>query len=201
VCADTARRREALEQVIGGVVHAVTGEEDLRVPPPALVSWDDLLNESGLASRFQHLLALDPPLDRNAVEVLASAPAPDAGLIHLAWGPVEIDYALAVARSELDLRPAVTAIYRSLRKLGEGSLEEVLEDGELGVRSPRACGRAVRVLIELSLIELSRRMGTHWCRLLEVERTELEWSQTFRECATRLASATAYLEGSPARAA
>ena len=79
---------------------------------------------------------VDP--DRGAVDDESAVSQPDAGLIHLAWGPVEVDFALAVARSELDLRALVTVLYRSLRELGEGTLEQLLEMAEPRPLSPRA---------------------------------------------------------------
>jgi single-stranded-DNA-specific exonuclease len=189
VCADSTRRREGLEQVIGGI------------GPAAFGSWDDLLEEPELARPFGHLVALDPPIYPAAVEALAGSPAPEDGLIHLAWGPAEVDFALAVARSELELRPIVTVVYRALHDLGEGLLADVLEATETRPRSPRAAGRALRVLVELGIAAVERRGATALCRVLPAERTELDRSATYRACRARMEAAEARLRSAPARAA
>jgi single-stranded-DNA-specific exonuclease len=197
VCADAARRRAGLELVVGGIVRAVSGPAAPECP--ALVSWDDLLAEPALASPYRHLLALDPPLAAGSVEALAASPA-DGGeaFVHLAWGEAEIEFALALARAELDLRPAVTAVYRALRELGTDSLEEALR--ATGAR-PRACARALRVLEELGLAELQRSPGRVAYRLLVSDRTELDRSSTYRLCQSRLHEAQSRLPRAASRAA
>ncbi|HKP89159.1 MAG TPA: single-stranded-DNA-specific exonuclease RecJ [Thermoleophilaceae bacterium] len=196
VCADVARRRPGLELVIGGIVRAVATEEELACP--ALVSWDDLVADPALAGDHRHLLALDPPLDPGAVEAVAAAPAAPGALLHLAWGPAETEFALGVARAELDLRPAVTTVYRALRDAADQRLLPHLAG--LGL-PPRAAARAVLVLVELGLVELRGSDGERTFELLRAERTELERSETYRACAARLAAVERDLGAEPARAA
>jgi len=197
VCADAARRRAGLELVVGGIVRAVSGPA--APESPALVSWDDLLADPALASACRHLVALDPPLAAGSVDALAAVPA-DGGeaFVHLAWGEAEIEFTLALARAELDLRPVVTAVYRSLRELGAGSLEDALL--ATGAR-PRACARALRVLEELGLAELDRSAGRVACRLLESDRTELDRSQIYTQCQSRLHEVQSRLLRAASRAA
>jgi hypothetical protein len=195
VCADVARRRAGLELVVGGVVRAVSGG-DAAAECPALVSWDELLAEPELVRSASHLIALDPPIVTEAVKVAAAAPA--GGLVHLAWGEPEADFALAAARAELDLRPVVTALYRALREHEGGPLEPALLATGAG---PRACARAVRVLTDLGLAELERSGGELTCRLLPVRRADLEQSETYRHCQERLRHAEARLASALPRAA
>jgi single-stranded-DNA-specific exonuclease len=196
VCADVERRRAGLELVVGGIARAVAGEDATECA--ALVCWDDLLADPALARPYRHLLALDPPLEGGAVEAVAAAPAEGEALVHLAWGDAEIEFTLALARAELDLRPVVTALYRALREVGEGPLEDALRS--TGAR-PRACARGVRVLVEIGLAELDRSAGEPSCRLLDAERTELDRSDTYRRCQARLRDAEARLARTRSRAA
>ncbi|MDQ3936670.1 MAG: single-stranded-DNA-specific exonuclease RecJ, partial [Actinomycetota bacterium] len=137
VCADVERRRPGLEEVVAGIARAVADREGDRCP--ALVSWDQLATDPDLASGFAHLVALDPPLAARGIEQLASAPGPEGAFAHLAWGAAESGFALAVARRDLDLRPALTALYRDLRDAGPCAgrqLEGILRGEGSRRRSP-----------------------------------------------------------------
>ncbi|HEX8066641.1 MAG TPA: single-stranded-DNA-specific exonuclease RecJ [Thermoleophilaceae bacterium] len=229
VCADAERRRAGLEEVVAGVARAVTGADgeercpgllawdDLAEDPSLarpfthLVALDPPLTEDGEA-----LLAAAPapePAEPRGSAADAAAPAPEpaeprgaaapaaapAGFAHLAWGPAEVELALALARRDLDLRPVLAAVYRDLRAAGPCRGERLLAvlRGD-PPRSAAACGRAVRVLCELGLAELDSAGPA--ARALDAPRTELDRSPTYRACAARLAAATAYL-AAPARAA
>jgi hypothetical protein len=198
VCADVARRRPGLESVVGGIVRAVAGE--VEVACPALVSWEHLAADPALGGEYRHLLALDPPLEADGVDRVAAAPAEPGALLHLAWGPAEAEFALAVARAELDLRPAVTSVYRALRDASAhpAALEPVL--APLGL-APQVAARAVRVLVELGLVELTGAPGAPTFALLPAARTDLERSPTFSACAARLAAAERELDATSPRAA
>ena len=97
VCADVARRRAGLEQLVAGM--APGGCLDA-------VSLEALARRPALAAGYTHLVALDPPPAAGGRELLAAAPA--SGFVHLAWGAPEAEFALAVWRAGLDLRPALT---------------------------------------------------------------------------------------------
>jgi hypothetical protein len=99
----------------------------------------------------------------------AALAAPGPGYVHLAWGAPEVEFARAIARSRLDLRPALTALYRALRGAG-GSLPAA----ELHP-APITAARMVRVLTELGLARYSG--GT--CTLVERRRVQLERSPTY----------------------
>ena len=201
VCADVERRRRGLEEVVAGIVSAV-GDENVECP--ALVSWDLLAAEPQVASEFKHLIALDPPGAPSARDLLAAAPSPADGFAHLAWSAAEAEFALGIARRDLDLRPTVTAVYRALRDAGPCAgrqLETVLRGTGTHPRPAVLAARAVQVLTELGLVAFEpAAAGGYSARLLDAGRTELERSATFRACTERLADATAYISGEAAQA-
>ncbi|MEA2481126.1 MAG: single-stranded-DNA-specific exonuclease [Thermoleophilaceae bacterium] len=180
VCADVARRRDGLERTIAGL-----GGDD----PLPETSWDALAAEPSIASDFVHLVALDPPLAAAGEDLLAAAPGD--GFAHLAWGAAESEFALAVARAGLDLRPALVVLYRALRDrpAAGADLEEVLR-GDDGRRTPQVAARLVRVLSELGLVAYERDgAGRPACRVLDAPRTALERSAAYRAYMARLAEA------------
>jgi len=171
--ADVERRRRGLETVVAG----------LAQQGMAVASWSTLAVEPSLAADFDHLVALDPPPEGVADPLLRSGPQ-----AHLAWGPAEAEFALQVWRAELDLRPALTDAYRAIRELppeaGPPDLERALRGIGRYPRSPECCARVIRVLSELRLIEFLADGPT--CAVLDVARTDLELSPTYRACRKRL---------------
>jgi single-stranded-DNA-specific exonuclease len=200
VCADSARRRPVLDRIVAGVVRAVNGGGEGECP--GLVSWAALAEDPALGAGFDHLVALDPPRSPAGERLLASAPG--GGFAHLAWGPAEVEFALALAHRDLDLRPAAAAIYRDLRAAGPSAgaaLTALLRGDAERPRSPVACARALRVLAEVGLIAFEPSASGHSARVLDAERTDLARSPAYRAAAAELATATAYLAAAPARAA
>jgi single-stranded-DNA-specific exonuclease len=173
--ADVERRRRGLEQIVAG----------LAPDGMAVASWAAIEADPGLAAGRDHLVALDPPPGGIADPLLRRG-----ARAHMAWGPAEAEFALQVWRAELDLRPALTSLYRSLRRLppdaGAAALQEALEGSGRYPRGPIACARLIGVLTELALIEL--RLDPPACRLLEAERANLDSSPAYRACAERLAA-------------
>jgi single-stranded-DNA-specific exonuclease len=177
VCADVARRRGVLEEVLG-----------TRVAP--VISWTSLAAQPSLAEPFAHVVALDPPLGPAGEALLAAVPG--VGFAHLAWGEPEVAFALALARAELELRPSLTAVYRALRETGGASEEElrlVLEGEGRYPRSPALCGRLLRVLVELGLATYSGRR----CSLVSGVRADLESAPTYKRSQQQLREARVYL--------
>jgi single-stranded-DNA-specific exonuclease len=190
VAADTARRRDALAALLGGL-------SDGHL---ALVSWEAFLRDPSLAAGWPQLVALDPSATPRGEALLAAAPAADGhAFAHLAWGPAESEFALAAARAGLDLRPALVATYRSLRDT-EAAGAEVLAAALRGdgrhSRPPEVCGRLLRVLTELGLVAYTPLAGggPEW-QLLESGRTDLGRSPAYRAYAERLAGAESCLGG------
>jgi single-stranded-DNA-specific exonuclease len=191
VCADAARRRPAMEELIAGISAQVGDGERSE---PGLVEWDTLVRRPELAAPYEHALALDPPAGAWGQDLLRGLPA-DAGpaYAHLAWGTSEVDFAVAVARARLDLRDEIADLYRLLRAAGPltgDALERALRGDGSHSRPAHVAARLVRVLLELDLAELDS--GT--LRLAEPRRTVLERSETFRVYGDRLAEALGWLE-------
>jgi single-stranded-DNA-specific exonuclease len=188
--ADVARRRASLESLVAGLA-----PEGLEV-----VSWTALAAAPALAAAHDHLLALDPPPGGASDPLLRAAPAS-----HMAWGPAEVEFARAVARAELELRPALVDAWRALRALppeaSQQDVERALRGDGRYPRTPECCGRLVRVLGELGLAEL---VDGPSVRVLEAERTDLERSPaflTYRERAAVIDRALAGEVPRPAAAA
>ncbi len=172
--ADVARRRASLEQLVAGLA----GE------PLAVASWNALTRAPGIAADFDHLVAFDPPPAGTADPLLGGPARP-----HLAWGPTESEFALAVWRAELDLRPVLTDAYRALRGLDDGAgadeLERVLCGSGRYPRTPECCARVLRVLQELELVQVAADVPS--VTVLDAPRTELERSAAYRAYRERLA--------------
>ena len=171
--AHVARRRAGLEANVAGLARGAM----------PVVAWGELAARPALAAGFDHLVALDPPPGGRADPLLGAAPR-----AHLAWGPAEAEFALAVAGAELDLRPALADAYRAMRALPDPHAPDALEAALRGAgrypRTPSACARLVTVLSELKLIELD--LESRSCRVLDAGRTDLERSAGYREARARL---------------
>jgi single-stranded-DNA-specific exonuclease len=196
VCADVSRRRGALEALVAGITARVKSAACGQL---ALASWDELALEPAIASPYKHVVALDPPVWPGGATLLAAAPGD--GFAHLAWGPAEVEFALNVARSTLDMRAELVALYKDLRGApayaGE-ALEHALRGRAIHPRTPLHAARLVKVLAEVGLVELAP--GPE-LRLLDAHRTELERSPTYMDALERYAMARAYLERALTRAA
>lgn len=173
--ADVERRRTGLEQIVAGLAR-----EGM-----AVAAWSAIDADPLLAAAHDHLVALDPPPGGVADPALRTGPR-----AHMAWGPAEAEFALNVWRAELDLRPALTSVYRALRDLpadaDPAALQAALQGSGRYPRSAIACTRLIDVLSELGLIDFTAQPPA--CRVLERQRTDLTHSATYRACAQRLAA-------------
>jgi single-stranded-DNA-specific exonuclease len=117
------------------------------------------------------------------------------GFVHLAWGEPEVEFALAHAGAELDLRPALAELYRGLRAAdgsAEGAqLEALLAGNGTHPRSPAMAARLLTVLRELELASYDAGR----CTLVGADRVELERSATYAACQEQLEGARRYLAG------
>jgi single-stranded-DNA-specific exonuclease len=181
-CADTARRRRHLEGRLGGF---------------ALVSWQALERDPGLAAGFAHLVALDPPACARHEELLHSGPP--GRLTHLVYGPDELRLTVNVIEHDFNLRDPLAAVYRALRDAPGEGLERALRGPGSPPRSAAQAGRLLRVLVELGLAELDREART--VRVPPARRTELERSAAYRAYAARLEEGRRWLTSESARAA
>ena len=207
VCADVPRRRAGLEKLIAGK----TGIRGVADTPLAVCAWPALVRDPGIAAEFSHVVAVDPPIHADGESALAALPGGEAaaagsaagaaatgsaaaerGFAHMAWGAPEVDFARAVARASLDLRPSLIGLYRTLRErpVAGADLERVLHGDGVHPRTPELAARLVRVLRELGLVAYERDGAGHpACRVLDAPRTALEKSAAYRAYAARLAEA------------
>ncbi|CAN5746209.1 hypothetical protein BH24ACT25_BH24ACT25_01460 [soil metagenome] len=204
VCADVDRRRATLERLVAGLARCAFDAGRAEAGAPAdralpVASWTALVEDPALAGRFRHLVALDPPSAPADLEAaVAAAPVEAPAFAHLAWGPVEVEFALGVVRAGLDLRGALVDAYRRLRDGGPAADEDLRAllggDGS-HPRQGAVCGRVLRVLTELGLARYESRS----CRALAGPRTSLERSAAHRAYMRRLAECERYLAGEAAR--
>ena len=204
VCADTARRRAAVEALVGGLASALGGEWG-AASRLALVSWTALECDPGLARPFGHIVALDPPESERAESLLGGAPSCEPGArAHACWGASEIEFAERAAAARFDLRPALAQLFRTLRasgRLAGDELERVLYGEGPHPREAETCARLVRILDEVGLATYTGRAegGPVWT-LSGSERTDLERSPAYLASLARLEGVRRYLRGPASRA-
>ena len=174
ICADARARRRHLEGRVGGF---------------ALCSWTALERDRSLAEPYRHLVALDPPA--TAAQAAALDGAGDRA--HLLWGEAERAFAMAALEAGWDLRPHAATLYRALR--AGASLPDVLAAAAL----PAAAGRALRVLVEVGLVELDRAALT--TRPREGQHADLGASASQRAALARLGEGRVRLAAAAARTA
>ncbi|MGK2938412.1 MAG: DHHA1 domain-containing protein, partial [Solirubrobacteraceae bacterium] len=207
------RRGGSIAGVLGALVHsgdrvlAVVSDAELRerhlgplLGGFSVCSHDALMADPGLADGIVHVVVIDPPATpghRATLEALTVRQ-----MVHLAWGPAELTFALRIHEREYDLRAPLTALYRDLRALDGAAgeeLEAALRGDPQAPRSPQVTGRAVRVLTELGLVSLD--LETRTLRVPPAQRTELERSAAFRAYSQQLEDGRAFLSSATAVAA
>jgi single-stranded-DNA-specific exonuclease len=162
LCSDVGRRLEGLRERVGGF---------------SLASYHALELAPGLAARFEHLVALDPPACAAQDVLLRSG----LGFTHLAWGEAELRFAKQMHEFEYGLRSSLVALYRNLRLRRQavgGELERLLRGDAPPGRPARLAGRLVRVLRELELVSLDRDLPA--LALADGVPTALERSPAYR---------------------
>lgn len=157
VCADARARKAALEGRLGGF---------------AITSYASLQRDPEIARPYPHLVALDPPTEA-AHEALLDGGALGR-MTHLSWGEPELAFAVHVHERDLDLRPALRALYPALRERHEAALADA---------HPLAAGRCLRVLSELGLLTVHDGAITVPS---PTQRTDLERSPSFLAYQERL---------------
>jgi single-stranded-DNA-specific exonuclease len=160
VSADARRRAAHLRGRLGGF---------------ALVSWDVLEVAPAIASRFVHVVALDPP------GAAAQAALVD-GRFTRAWGEPEVTFAALAHASAWDVRAAAGAVYRALR----GGMSTAAAIG--ATTGPAVAGRALRVLADVGLVVIGPGADV---AITAGGPTELERSAAFRAFELRRAEVAA----------
>ncbi len=184
VVADAALRARQLASIVGG----------LRLCSHAALRADPRLADGA------HVVVIDPPATpAAAVDLLAG----EAGrTVHLAWGRDELEWTAQLHEREHGLRVTLSEIYRAIRALetAEGeALEAALRGDPRAPRSAAAAGSALRVLVELGLVDLDRE--TRRITVPAAQRTSLDESAWYRSEQVILDEGRRWLTRSTAQAA
>jgi len=213
VCADASRRAAlangatGLARFNGGAAriacHRCGGEAVLGLAGRAggglaLTDYEALGRGAGLASRFEHVVLIDPPRgagDEARVALPLTGTAP--GFLHPLWAPAEVEFSRAVVDEQLASRAAVARVFRALREAGEASgaeLRKALAAGGAHPLGPESAARCFRVLTELGLVAGEPRNGAGVVGVVSSEGTDLERSPAFRAYRADHSEAEAFLE-------
>ncbi len=209
VCADSARRRELAALARFGSGSAGTRcercggtlTEGLRTP--AVADYSVLERTPSLAAEYEHVVLLDPPTSASHERLVArpvdgwSDRAGHPGYMHEAWGQGELSQALTALEEQLARRPALIAVFRNLREVGEASgesLREALAGAGARERGPETAARCFRVLTELGLVEGDPDGGHGEVGVVSSGRTDLERSAAFRAYSAQYEEGRRYLE-------
>ncbi len=199
LCSDSLRRRELVERAarparFGGGELAIVSP---RMPDEAiaaaearvlvagagvvLADWASLARNPALASRFAHVVVIDPPPFAHLLRLSRLG----CGYLHRVDGDAEREFALRVHADEWPSRSSLADLYRALGAAGTGPIgldalrRIICGDGRTHPRSAECSARMVRVLSEL---DLARWGGSGPNRALSVVSstgTDLERSPAF----------------------
>jgi single-stranded-DNA-specific exonuclease len=152
-----------------------------------------------VAEHFEHVVLVDPPPSAGAGH-RATRPwtaEGETGFLHPLWTEAEVAFSLAALDEQTASRGSVAALFRALREAGETggeALEAALRGGGAHPRSPEAAARAVRVLVELGLVQAEQNGPAWTIGVVSSEGTDLERSPAFRVYAADRSEAQRYLE-------
>jgi single-stranded-DNA-specific exonuclease len=212
VCADASRRAAlgngatGLARFNGGAAliacHRCGDEEIVRLAGKAdaglaVVDYAALERAPELACAFEHVVLVDPPRG-SADELRAGLPCPEGepGFIHVLWSEAEQEFTAKVLAEQWPGREAVADSFRTLRKRGEVTGEQ-LREALAGTGNhpvcPEACARRFRVLGELGLLQGAPEAGAGVVRVVSSDKTELQRSAAFRAYGERLSEAQQFL--------
>ncbi|MGH3138930.1 MAG: hypothetical protein ACRDQE_04285, partial [Gaiellales bacterium] len=124
-----------------------------------------------IASRFHHVVALDPPADAVGGELLAELGS--RLHVHLVWGPAEVEFAREVVELRAPLRETLATVWRADR------------DGAAPALPAETVERCRTVLREVGLVPGA----------VGAARVDLEASPTYRAAQEQVEHSYAYLSG------
>jgi single-stranded-DNA-specific exonuclease len=185
VCADARRRADVLAERLGGF---------------ALCAYAALERDPAIADAYIHVFALDPPAHGHHERLLVAGPS--GAHAHLGYGHPELRFARSAHEHEYGQREVLATIYRALRDRGGAAgaeLEATLRGETQRPRSAAAAGRALRVLVELSLVVVDG--DRRAVAVPAAGRTELERSPAFCAYERRYQDGLRWLSAAHARAA
>ncbi|MHB1002854.1 MAG: single-stranded-DNA-specific exonuclease RecJ [Thermoleophilia bacterium] len=152
-------------------------------PGVMLVDFATVASFPALASRYEHVVFIDPPFNK-AVFATVAAAAP-AAFIHLFYCADEVQFTEKVLENEFHLRTPLTKVYRHLKAGNSNPLNEttakLLLSGGRYIRQPGLVSRCLRVLEELALVEYVEADGGTIILLRETGDISLEDSSTYRQ--------------------
>ncbi len=199
LCADSLRRRELVERAarparFGGgelaiisprmpdeVISAAEARVQVAGSGVVLADWASLARNPALASRFGHVVVIDPP----PFEHLERLSRLGTGYLHRVDADAEREFALRVHADEWPSRSSLADLYRALgAATGDGIDLETLRriicgDGRTHPRSPECSARMARVLSELELVCWEGSGPNRTLRVVSSTGTDLERSPAF----------------------
>ena len=198
ICADALRRRELVERsaaparFCGGPVAIASGRlADSAVEQGvtsvleagcgvALADWAAVERQPEIAAGFAHVVLVDPPSFAHR----EGAAAVGHGFLHLAWGEVDVSFALRVHEEEWPRRGALEALYRVLRDrsgvgLSREDLRETLHGPGRHPRAPEVAARRIRVLEEVGAVEWEAAATPERLRVVSSVRKDLDVTESF----------------------
>jgi single-stranded-DNA-specific exonuclease len=184
LAADPRRFGGAHAVVCGGCPPGTLAAAADGGPALVLAEWGTLAADPGIAARFRHLVAVDPPA---VEEQERAAELGGAGWLHRIWARGGDELAEGCWDREWAPRASLAEIYRALAAgelHGENLGEALCGGGRYRLRAEVAA-RCVRVLGELGIAQLGGSPGERSLRVLSSERTQLERSAAWRAAAAR----------------
>jgi hypothetical protein len=199
LCADSLRRRELVERAarparFGGGEVAILSP---RVPDDAiaaaearvlaagagvvLADWASLARNPALASRFAHVVVIDPP----PFEHLEQLSRLGEGYVHRVDGDAEREFAMRVHADEWPSRSSLAEVYRALGVAGTNGLDletarrVLCGEGRTHPRTAESSGRMARVLTDLELIKWEGSGHGRTLSVVSSTGTDLERSPAF----------------------
>ena len=185
------------EGALDGALGPIAPAEDAG-PGLVLADWGALARRPEAATRFRHVVLIDPPPFEQLDGLARAAPADGPGYVHLAWGPPEAELALRCVALEWEPRGGVGQIWRLLVKGGGEAAGDPLRSLLAGAgeypRTPELAARCVAVLDELGLCEWTPDSGAQRLRVLSSQETQLERSRAYVACVARHEEAKRFLQ-------
>jgi single-stranded-DNA-specific exonuclease len=199
LCADSLRRRELVERAarparFGGGAMAIISprlpdEEVAAAEARVLVAgagvvladWASLARSPDLASRYTHVVVIDPPPFPH-LEQLSRA---GSGYLHRVDGDGEREFALRVHADEWPSRSGLADLYRALGSAAAGGLDRaglrriLCGEGRTHPRSAETSARMARVLAELELVRWDGSGPNRSLSVVSSAGTDLERSPAF----------------------
>lgn len=167
-------------------------------PGIMLADFATLAALPALASRYEHIVFIDPPFNGTVFGAVAAA-APEA-FIHLFYCADEVQFTQKVLENEYLLRTPLTQVYRHLKAGTSNPLNDttakLLLSGGRYIRQPGLVARCLRVLEELALVDYTEEDGSSRIVLRETGDISLEDSPTYRQVNTFYKECSSFLSKS-----